>query len=152
MKLIAHRGNIAGAKKDLENTMGYVEQAIESNFDSEIDLWFDQDWYLGHDSPGEKVSETWLIKNSSFLWIHAKNLSAMEKLANSGSTFNFFWHEKDERTLTSKGQFWTYPGKSLGKLSIAVMPEWDDTLDLNKLLSADIFGVCSDFVSNYRLS
>ena len=152
MKLIAHRGNTSGAKKNLENTTSYIEEAIANEFDAEIDLWFDQGWHLGHDFPGEKVAETWLIKNASSLWIHAKNLAAMEKLAMFGSTFNYFWHEKDERTLTSKGQFWTYPGKSLGKLSIAVMPEWDEKMDINSLLTEDIFGICSDFVSSYKFS
>ena len=150
MKLIAHRGNTSGPKKNLENTTSYIEGAISDGFDVEIDLWFDRGWHLGHDAPGEEIPESWLLRNSSSLWVHAKNLAAMEKIALHGSVFNYFWHEKDERTLTSKGQFWTYPGKSLGKFSIAVMPEWDVEIDIDSLLATNIFGVCSDFVSSYR--
>ena len=152
MKLIAHRGNTSGAKKNLENTTSYIEKAIAAEFDVEVDVWFDDAWHLGHDSPGEKVPESWLMQNASSLWLHAKNLAAMEKLAMSGSIFNYFWHENDERTLTSKGHFWTYPGKSLGKFSIAVMPEWDEKLDMQSLLTEDIFGICSDYVSSYKES
>jgi hypothetical protein len=150
MRLIAHRGNTSGPRANMENTTSYIEDAFASEFDVEIDLWFDYGWHLGHDAPGEKIPESWLLENASSLWIHAKNLVAMEKLSLHGPIFNFFWHEKDERTLTSKGQFWTYPGKSLGKFSIAVMPEWDENLDINSLLSADIYGVCTDFVSSYK--
>jgi len=151
VRMIAHRGNTSGENKGLENTSSYIDIAIANEFDAEIDIWFNQGWYLGHDSPREKISENWLIKNASSLWIHAKNLAAMEQLAESGSLFNYFWHEKDERVLTSKGQFWTYPGKSLGKFSIAVMPELNDNLEIKSLLAEEIFGVCSDFISSYRL-
>ena len=144
MKLIAHRGNTSGAKKDLENTTSYIEKAIADEFDVEIDVWFDHGWHLGHDSPGEKVPETWLIKNASSLWIHAKNLAAMEKLAMSGSIFNYFWHENDTITLTSKNYIWAYPGKQPIIGSIAVMPELHND-DVSKCI-----GVCSDYIQNYK--
>lgn len=53
-------------------------------------------------------------------------------------------HE-DDVTITSKGYFWTYPGKQLTNNSIAVMPE---IKDFNNIEIA--YGVCSDFVEKYK--
>jgi hypothetical protein len=36
---------------------------------------------------------------------------------------NYFFHQEDDITLTSKGYIWAYPGKQPIKNSIAVMPE-----------------------------
>jgi glycerophosphoryl diester phosphodiesterase len=40
MLLISHRGNISGPQPKLENTVAYIEQAINQGFDVEIDVWF----------------------------------------------------------------------------------------------------------------
>ena len=50
-----------------------------------------------------------------------------------------FWHQEDDVTLTSRGFFWTYPGKELTKKSIAVLPQ-----KIDKTL--DCYGVCTDEV------
>ena len=57
---------------------------------------------------------------------------------------HYFWHQKDDITLTSKGYFWTFPGKKLTKNSICVLPEW------NSLRKFNCAGVCSDFISKYK--
>jgi hypothetical protein len=58
--------------------------------------------------------------------------------------FNYFWHEEDTVTLTSRGAIWAYPGKQPIKGSIAVMPEiYDDNLN-------DCIGICSDNVKKYK--
>jgi hypothetical protein len=61
---------------------------------------------------------------------------------------NYFWHENDERVLTSQNYWWTSPNKPLFSNSIAVMPEWHTPLDkLAECLSWDAFGICSDWIS-----
>ena len=52
MKLIAHRGNINGINPQRENTIDYIEEAIELGYDVEIDLNLHKGgFYLGHDKP-----------------------------------------------------------------------------------------------------
>ena len=71
------------------------------------------------------------------------DLEALENLIKF-KFLNVFWHENDDFTLTSKGYIWTYPGKSLTKNSIAVMPEIKKFQNLESC-----FGICSDFISTY---
>ena len=61
------------------------------------------------------------------------------------SEINYFFHDNDDLTITSKGFLWVYPGKQPVKNSIAVLPElYND--DLNSCL-----GICSDFINDYKL-
>lgn len=58
--------------------------------------------------------------------------------------FNYFWHETDTVTLTSKGFPWAYPNRQPIKGSIAVMPE------LNNDDVTECYGVCSDVIEQYK--
>ena len=81
MVLISHRGNINGAKPQKENRIDYIENAIQSGFDVEIDLWFVlEGLFLGHDIPQYPVELDWLQKYKDKLWIHCKNLQALNSL------------------------------------------------------------------------
>ena len=40
MKLIAHRGNINGPNPEKENHPDYINTAIKSGYDVEVDVWF----------------------------------------------------------------------------------------------------------------
>ena len=57
---------------------------------------------------------------------------------------NYFFHQEDDITLTSKGYIWAYPGKQPIKNSIAVMPE------LNKDDLTKATGICSDYIKDYK--
>jgi hypothetical protein len=148
MKYISHRGNINGRIDDAENHPHYVYDTIVMGYDVEIDVWYvDGKLWLGHDEPQYEVELDWLVKQSPFLWIHCKNTEALSYFSqyNIGNdTFNFFWHEEDTATLTSKGYIWAYPGKQPIEGSIAVMPEIhnDDTIGC--------WGICSDYVKKYK--
>ena len=143
MKLIAHRGLTKGPNKHLENRPLEIKTALDQGFDCEIDLWvFDDRLYLGHDGPQYNVTEEFIQHPG--LWIHCKNLSALEYCQPS-SNLNFFWHEDDTYTLTSKGYIWTYPDKELGKKAVMVLPEWSDP-NFEKIQSVECFAVCSDYV------
>jgi hypothetical protein len=140
--LISHRGNLDGPNPNLENSPGYLEDALQLGFDVEIDVWFKEDlWFLGHDSPEYPTTFEFLSVNKDRLWIHAKNIQAAEKL--STTKLNWFWHENDVMTLTSWGFIWAYPGKQPIRNSIAVLPETHgDPLE-------NTLGICSDFISYY---
>lgn len=149
MILIAHRGLINGPNAGLENTEFAASVCLTEGFDVELDVWFiDQNWYLGHDAP-TNITTFEFIKQPR-LWIHCKNIEACNMLrawTNELPYLNFFWHENDERTLTSQGYWWTYPNRELGYASIAVMPERHinlENLDLCKTWNCA--GICSDYV------
>ena len=57
---------------------------------------------------------------------------------------HYFWHQKDDITITSKGYIWAYPGKQIINGSIAVLPEIHDE-DVSKCI-----GVCSDYIERYK--
>ena len=150
MKLIAHRGNIDGPNPLEENRPEYIEAAILKGYDVEIDIRYDtfnKTLYLGHDEPQYPTSWFWLRKYIHHLWVHCKNIEALYEIAHGTSGFNYFWHQEDDFTLTSKGHIWTYPGKSYTPNSIIVMPEWN--LDIKSFTDVKVyncFGICSDYV------
>ena len=137
MKIISHRGNLEGRNPELENHPEYIERCIKKGFCAEIDVWcIDGRIMLGHDSGQYVVEESWMNSFFHRLWVHAKNLEAVELLSKN-SWLNWFWHEEDLMTMTSKGDIWTYPGIYV-KNGIVVENEF-------KELPAFIKGVCTDF-------
>jgi len=144
MILISHRGNTHGIVDDRENSPDYIEEAIKLGFNVEIDVWVISDEiFLGHDYPTYKIKHDWLLSLIDKLWIHCKNIGAIEYF-NSHNYFNYFWHENDTLTLTSGGFIWAYPGKQPIRNSIAVLPE------LNKDDISYCLGICSDFIYQYK--
>jgi glycerophosphoryl diester phosphodiesterase len=149
MKLIAHRGNIDGPDPSKENNPEYIEQAIAQGFDVEIDLRYssiDNKFYLGHDNLQYEINLSWLSLHIDYLWIHCKDIESLYYFANNNNSYNYFWHQEDDFTLTSKGYIWTYPGKSYTTKSIIVMPEWENS-DWDKIKIVECYGICSDYVS-----
>lgn len=144
MILISHRGNLDGKFESYENEPTYIDEAISEGFDVEVDIWYINNmFYLGHDNPQYGVSNKWLEERKDRLWIHCKNTDAIEQFNEVQKGYNYFWHQEDTLTLTSKGFLWVYPGKQKIKNSIAVMPELynDDT--------SSCVGICSDFIKKY---
>lgn len=142
MILISHRGNIRGKDLDNENKPEYILNAIKLKYEVEVDVWSHKNkLYLGHDEPLFDFDDK-LLNYSSLLWFHAKNLEALEILHKLN--LHYYWHQNDDVTLTSKGYWWTYPGKKLFKNSICVLPE------LNNNNSKICAGYCSDFIQNYK--
>tara|TARA_Y100000310_G_scaffold211584_1_gene212328 strand:- start:954 stop:1400 length:447 start_codon:yes stop_codon:yes gene_type:complete len=141
MILIAHRGNIDGPFPERENTIDYIEEAIQLGYDVEIDLHLckGHQFYLGHDKPEEGIYVGWLLRFKDYLWCHAKDIPALRMLMDL--KMNTFMHDTDDATITSKGYIWTYPGKKLVSGSIAVLPERRSQIYMLKCA-----GVCSDYV------
>ena len=147
MRFIAHRGNIKGINKKKENTIDYINAAIDEGFDVEIDVYFYKNkFWLGHDEPEHIIKNLKLIKSNK-VWSHAKNIEAAFNLLKIKSS-NFFWHQNDDITLTSKNFIWTYPNKKLTSKSICVLPELQKNIKINELKK--IYGICSDKIIFYR--
>lgn len=145
MKLISHRGNINGRIPEVENHPDYIDDTILLGYDVEIDVWMmNGKIFLGHDNPQYEITIDWINGRNHCLWVHCKNVEILEFLNKLNSNINYFWHETDTVTLTSKNYIWAYPGKQPIKNSIAVMPE------LNQENTTECVGICSDFINNYK--
>jgi hypothetical protein len=141
MKLIAHRGNISGPSKR-ENAVEHIQHALSLGFDAEVDVWYINGWWLGHDRPTYLIDNIYTLFDNSKIWWHCKNFEALEKL--QGSDLNYFWHQEDDHTLTSKGYIWTYPGKDVGTRNVIVMPEM--VMPVEKIKTLNCYAICSDMV------
>jgi hypothetical protein len=140
MRIISHRGNLDGRIPESENHPDYIKQAIVAGFDVEIDVWcINGEFMLGHDDPHYAVDVSFL--KNPFLWCHAKNADALEKLLEEG--VHCFWHESDTYTITSRGSIWCYVGK-YHKKGIAVnLGEPTDPKD-------SLYGVCTDYPIKWK--
>lgn len=143
MKLISHRGNINGKNPERENSPDYIFEALKKGYEVEIDIWYTDDWFLGHDEPTYQLDMTIFVPYFDKIWFHCKNLQSLYKIVEWDT--HYFWHQTDDFTLTSKGYIWTYPNKPLTNRSICVLPE-----DNYPLWDFKCYGICSDFIKNYN--
>ena len=136
---IAHRGNAEGPNIAFENDPEYIDKALDQGLDAEIDLWFvPTGFFLGHDLGNYPITIEWLESRANKLWIHCKNLLALNKLS-TRDNLNYFWHQTDDFTLTSKGFIWTFPGKPTCEKSVIV------SLGKTHPAPTECYGVCSDY-------
>lgn len=143
MKLISHRGNLNGRIPKKENKPSYIKKAVELGYDVEIDVWMiNEDFFLGHDNPKYKVNPSFFTNIKDKAWIHCKNLKALNNIDKS---LNYFWHQNDDFTLTSKGFIWTYPEKEVTSNSIIVIK------DNNVNIVGNPYGICTDFVKSFKM-
>jgi hypothetical protein len=152
--IIAHRGNLNGPNPGKENHPSYIDEAIRAGFAAEIDLWVlpvnenmpngPQQAWLGHDRPQYGVDWWWFESREDFLWIHCKNLAALEFCENH-QLVSYFAHDKDDFVLTSCGTIWTYPKSTiqLCKKSIPVIfNRYDMIWPASEVVNA--YGICTD--------
>ena len=142
MILISHRGNINGKIPELENNPKYLQEALDKGYNVELDIWYKEGLWLGHDYPKYEIDLEWLLLGRKKIWIHTKNYEAMVNLVEYD--LNLFWHQEDDIVLTSKKFIWAYPGKQPIKKSIAVLPE------LNNDDVSSCKGICSDYILKYK--
>ena len=152
MKLIAHRANLNGPNLLTENSPEQIQHCIENGVDVEIDVRYDpktERLWLGHDEPQYSVTWWWLAGRSEHLWIHCKDITTLHTFTNATSGYNYFWHQEDDFTLTSKQYIWTYPGKPYTSKSVIVMPEWNEP-NWDTLRVTNCYGICTDYVEKLR--
>ena len=132
MKLIAHRGLFNGPDLLLENKPEQIELAIKLGFDVEVDVWYiNNALYLGHDYPAYEIPLEFLQRKE--IWAHAKDLPALQYMLDNN--VHCFWHEVDQRTLTSKGYIWTYPEEETLSRSVLVVQDHIKPSNENTYLS-----------------
>jgi len=143
MILIAHRGNVSGPKPERENTPEYIEEALSKGFDVEIDVRYeDGKILLGHDNGETNITLDWIQGHGDRLWVHCKNLEAL-RFFSSLDGVNFFWHQEDDFTLTSKKIIWTYPKKDVTDRSVIVCFTPEECAEYKE---TNVYGICCDWV------
>ena len=144
MIIIAHRGNTNGPMPELENTLKYLQEAMNQGYQIEVDLmdWDGTSFILGHDQAQESVDPNKL--KDPRIWCHCKNYHTFHNALLNG--LHCFWHQEDDYTLTSKGYIWAYPGKDAsGFKTVMVKPELNNELD-----TTGVFGICTDYAERYK--
>jgi len=152
MKLIAHRGNIEGRDLEKENHPDQISKCIDMGYDVEIDVRLNTQTntiWLGHDEPQYMVNWWWLSSKAENLWIHCKDITTLHHFSDQTSGYNYFWHQEDDYTLTSKNIIWAYPGKPYTKKTVIVMPEMKN-MDWDMLKVTNCYGVCSDYIGRLK--
>lgn len=142
MKLISHRGNINGINPLHENTPEYIDKTIKLGYDVEIDVWFTDKLYLGHDFPEYTTNLSWLQERSENLWIHCKNFNALSKLIDT--SLKIFYHQKENHTIIGNTNvIWSHQIDEANNKSIIPLL---DKSSLENWSPKPVFGVCSDYI------
>ena len=147
MKLIAHKGNINGPDPSTENHPDQIDKCIAEGYDVEIDVRYNVEkdkFYLGHDESKYEINWWWLAGKLEHLWIHCKDLTTLHEFTSNTSGYNYFWHQGDDYTLTSKGQIWASSGKPYKDDTVIVVENPEDVKEY------DCYGICSDYVGKIR--
>lgn len=107
MILISKRGNLVGRTPDKENTIDYIKNALGHNVYVEVDVRTkDDELYLGHDNPQEKIEENWL-ENPKF-FVHCKDKSTYDRLKLNKNIKCFMQDDANMVTLIDNSDlYWT---------------------------------------------
>jgi hypothetical protein len=143
MRYISHRGNISHVNLELENDPKYITKALELGYYVEIDIWIeDNSLFLGHDYPKYEINESFL--NNKYLYVHCKNHEALLFMNSNDFDCDYFWHEDDNFTFTSKGIIWSHFKSNVLKNSIKVCLNFEE-IDLSSC-----YGICSDDIESFK--
>ncbi len=158
MLLISHRGNVSGRNPERENSISYIQEAIDLGYVVEVDLWVANGgkFYLAHDYHGigghgntlfygfknSEIEPSFLEKN---LLIHCKNVEAVQACMEIGR-LNFFFHENEKFTISSRGWTISHSKNKPTKGSIHMLPELGG---YSKESLKNCAGICSDIISFY---
>ena len=142
MFIISHRGNLSGPNEDEENQSFYIKHALQKCDFVEVDIWIKNGIIkLGHDKP-QYVFDSDLLNNSKIIW-HAKTLEAIKYLKRN--KLHYFFHDKDEYTITSHGFIWAHPKARNFEGCICVMPEEVYGKDFINKDYDSFLGICTDY-------
>ena len=141
-RLISHRGNLTGPDSKNENKFSYIETALSYGFDVELDVWVENNRaYLGHDKPTYSLSKKMISEIGPNGWFHCKNLEALEYFHSNFRSYNYFWHQSDDYSMTSQGYPWTINGNDYSLKTVIVDLE-PGALDRNP----GCYAICTDYL------
>ena len=144
MKIISHRGNIRGRVPSQENKPSYIDCAIKSGLEVEVDIRYtNNNFYLGHDTPDYIITKEWISHRIKNIWFHCKNIEAAQQL-NKIQGVKYFCHTDDSFILTSTNHIWVHD-LNLPLTSNCIIPllSYQDVEQYGKDI---VYGVCTDYV------
>lgn len=149
MNIISHRGNINGKIIDKENSPVYIDAAIGSGYQVEVDLRYVKGFFwLGHDTAQYKISKNWIEKRLDNIWYHCKNLYAAIELKKINPNIKYFCHAQDAYVITSTSHFWVHDLKlKLNKDCIIPLLSKKSVLNWKQ---QNVHAVCTDFADLYK--
>lgn len=139
--LISHRGNTNGINREKENSLEYIQEALNKEFFVMVDVFLigDKHLALGCDSPQYPTTIDFL-KNNNII-CKAKSIECFDFLLTN--QIHSFYHNHDDCSLTSGGLIWTRPGNNITERCIFTMPEWIMN-DITEIKDLECAGICSD--------
>lgn len=144
MKLISHRGNIKEPNPNRENSPSYIDSAISSGYEVEIDVrYIDGKFWLGHDTPDYEVTPQWLKMRCDKLWIHCKDLASASQF--SDMIWKAFCHTNDPYVFTTNGYVWVHR-LDVELTDRAIIPLLDED-DIRNYYGNPVYAVCTDYIS-----
>ena len=151
MILISHRGNIDSINPERENTHNYIDEAINSGYHVEIDIYYhDEKLWLGHDNPETVVENKWLVDRAASLFIHAKNHAALEHFLYN-TNIPVFYHSIEPHVLIGNTKLiWSHNLAEATSNSIIPLLSEEEAQKANDF--RHVFGICSDFVKNSAIT
>lgn len=149
-RIISHRGNLNGPIPERENSLSYIDEAINANWHVEVDVRAkDGHIYLGHDFAQYDVKYGELHSRRRHLWVHCKDIQSFFYMPD----FKCFCHTADPFCLVTPGSYPAYPGwvwvhdLSLELTNLSIIPllskEDIDNFDLDR--AKNIYGICTDY-------
>ena len=145
MLFISHRGNVEGSLPEKENTISYIDDAVDLlNLDVMVDvIGIGGYLYLGTHTPKEKLPLEYL--DSPKFWFHCNNPEALEYFK-VFSKVKYFWHDEDAYSLISNKKVLVHSGEILLPGSIALLPESNE----HGHSLWNCHAVCTNYVFEYQ--
>lgn len=142
--LLSHRGNVDGIDEKRENSVAYVEEAMDKGYHVVVDTWLvgHQHLVLGTTSP--KYPTTLEFLQDVRVLCNAKNQETLQFLLEN--KVHCFSRGSSPYTLTSGGLIWAEPGTPVCLRGIFTMPE-HCMKDITTVSGMPCSGICSNQVS-----
>ena len=160
-EIIAHRANLNSIEPTFENRIKSIESALNKGFKVEVDVRFHLDRvYLGHDAAQEILPANFYGEQD--IYFHCKDMQSLLTFQRYYRGSNFFTHDNDEATITSRGMLWIHPETLPGlyqdhtdfdfSRAIAVLPERKGILynDAHLRFLGKFYGICTDYPMRYK--
>lgn len=157
MYLIAHRGNVNGPNPDRENTVPYLQEALDAGYNIEVDVWLvntatpgsldENTLFLGHDHPLHEVGLSFF--RDSRVWAHCKTPETYQFLSKFPDV-NCFEHNNEPWVITSQGYAWFHRDHS--KWYNKVTPKSGIFLDPCDYGDRQVLGICGDYIGKFPVN
>jgi hypothetical protein len=145
--LISHRGNITSMQPDRENSIKYIEEAIEQGFNVMVDIWVigKTNLALGYNRPQHQVTLEFLKQNN--IICNARSINTLNILIDNN--VHCFYDTNEGISMTSGGLIWTTSDHSVVPRSIYFLPE-RCLVNVGEAAHIVCAGVCSDRIQEVK--